>query len=92
MPIETILTRQLNIRFIDAKALCNEAKINLGIEGYHRDDQEEALLQEAINVFSERPDEARGVMRRLKSDLDAAKIPKGNSSHRSESEYDFCWE
>lgn len=86
MTVESILTRQLNIRFIDARSLCNEAKLNLGIEGYYEEGQEDELIHEAIQIFSKRPTELKQTMRQLKCDLDAVKIPKGSMSNRSTSD------
>jgi hypothetical protein len=78
MPIESTLTRELEIRFIDARAIATEAKLNLGIEGYPGCDQEDLLLGEAIAIFHSRPGDVKNVMRRLKSDLDAVKKPTGS--------------
>ena len=80
MTIEAILTRKLNIRFIDARAFVTEAKLNLGVEGYPASSQEELLIAEAINIFENRPEDVRKVMHILKSDLDAIKIPIGSLS------------
>ena len=33
MTIESILTRELELRFIDARALATEARVSLGIHG-----------------------------------------------------------
>ena len=80
MPVEAYLTRQLNIRFIDARTLCTEAKVSLGVEGYPTDDQEVMLIQEAIQIFARRPNETKTTMRRLKSNLDAITSPAGSAS------------
>jgi hypothetical protein len=77
MPIESTLTRELEIRFIDARAIATEAKLNLGIEGYPGCDQEDLLIGEAIAIFHSRPGDVKNVMRRLKSDLEAVKKPTG---------------
>jgi hypothetical protein len=84
MPVEAYLTRQLNIRFIDARNICTEAKVSLGVEGYPTDDQEVMLIQESIQIFARRPNESKTAMRRLKSDLDAVKNPAGSASSLDE--------
>lgn len=86
MPVEANLTRQLNIRFIDARTLCTEAKVSLGVEGHPADDQEVMLIQEATQIFARRPNEAKTAMRRLKSDLDAVTRNPLEGSASSDSE------
>ena len=83
MPVEAYLTRQLNIRFIDARTLCTEAKVSLGVEGYPTDDQEVMLIQEAIQIFARRPNETKTTMRRLKLNLDAITSPAGSASFKT---------
>jgi hypothetical protein len=80
MPVEAYLTRQLSIRFIDARTLCTEARVSLGVEGYPTDDQEVMLIQEAIKIFARRPNETKTAMRSLKSNLDAVTSPAGSTS------------
>jgi hypothetical protein len=77
MTVESILTRELDIRFIDARKIVTEAKISLGMHGYPSKDQESELREEAIKIFQQRPEEAQTTMRRLSADLDAIKIPAG---------------
>jgi hypothetical protein len=95
MPVEAYLTRQLHIRFIDARTLCTEAKVSLGVEGYPTDDQEGMLIQEAIQIFARHPNETKAAMRRLKSDLDAVTSPAGSASFNtcetSDSEDTSLW-
>jgi hypothetical protein len=87
MTVEAVLTRELNIRFIDARALCNEAKLGLGVVGYPSPEQEVVLVEEAKMIFRARPEETQRAMIRLKSNLDAfnKEIQKGStmSSRRS---------
>jgi zona occludens toxin (predicted ATPase) len=82
MPVEVYLTRQLNIRFIDARTLCIEAKLSLGVDGYYAQNKEQMLIDEAIRIYGKRPNEEQQAMRRLKTDLDAIKIPTGSLSTR----------
>jgi hypothetical protein len=75
MPIETFLTRKLEIRFIDARNLATEAKVGMGIVGYAAPEQEHYLIEEAVKIFEKFPDESKMAMRRLKTDLDAVTKP-----------------
>jgi hypothetical protein len=83
MTVESFLTRELDIRFIDARNIVTEAKINLGVNGYPSKDQERELREEAIKIFQQRPGEAQTTMRRLSADLEAIKIPAGSKSSRA---------
>jgi hypothetical protein len=83
MTVEAILTRELEIRFIDARALCNEAKLGLGVDGYPIPEQEDFLVEEATMIFRARPEETQRAMRRLKTNLDAFKSPTGSLSSRT---------
>jgi hypothetical protein len=81
MTIEAALTRELNIRFIDARAFANEAKLQLGVEGgYPTKVQEEALITEAVCIFDVRPKEVRDSLVVLKSELDLVKLHIGSLS------------
>ncbi len=82
MTVESFLTRELDIRFIDARNIVTEAKITLGVNGYPSKDQERQLREEAIKIFQQRPGEAQTTMRRLSADLEAIKIPAGSQSSR----------
>ena len=54
MSVESTLTRELNIRFIDARAIATEAKLNLGIDGYVSDHHMQlAVVNEATRIFQE---------------------------------------
>jgi hypothetical protein len=76
MNIEATLTRKLNIRFIDARIIANEAKLKLGVDGYPcTKSQEEALIAEAMYIFDEQPKKVRDSLVVLKSDLDSLKLP-----------------
>ena len=71
--IESVLTRELGIRFIDARQLTAEAKINLNIHGYPNKFQQRLVIIEAINLFHERSPRTRIEMQELKDSLDAYK-------------------
>jgi hypothetical protein len=51
MSVESYLTRELDIRFIDARSIVNEAKVGLGIVGYPLKEQDKLLKQEAIKIY-----------------------------------------
>jgi hypothetical protein len=78
MTVEAVLTRELEIRFIDARALCNEAKLGLGVVGYPSPEAEVLLVEEAKKIFRARPEETKYAMMTLKSSLNGVKIPKGS--------------
>jgi ubiquinone biosynthesis protein UbiJ len=69
MSIEGFLTRELDIRFIDARSVVNEAKINTGITGYLTEEQALKVQKEAIEIFKGQSDEVKRTMRRLKEEL-----------------------
>jgi predicted phage tail protein len=73
MSIEGLLTRELDIRFIDARSIVNEAKINMGIIGYPTAEQALKVQQEAIELFKAQSNEVKRTMRRLKEDLEGVK-------------------
>jgi hypothetical protein len=88
MTVEAILTRELEISFIDARTLCNEAKLSLGIDGYPSPEQELPLVEATNMIFRARPEETQRAMRRRKTNLDAVKIPNGSMSSRRSSSCD----
>ena len=98
MPIEATLTRTLDIRFIDARAIANEAKLNLGISGYPSQQEEAMLVDEAIRIFDQSPTAMKSSMRRLRDHLDACKSSSDlfsrsnmdNDESYSESSDDFA--
>ena len=97
MTIEAALTRTLEIRFIDARAIANEAKLNLGISGYPSRDQQAMLVEEAIRIFEQWPDQLKEDMRRLRDHLDACKnvsesLLGGEASVSSSSSYEISEE
>lgn len=78
MTVESLLTRKLEIRFIDARNIVTEAKVSLGIHGYPSKDEEREVREEAIKIFRQRPEETQTAMIRLSADLEAIKIPAGS--------------
>ena len=80
MTIEHSLCRELDIRFIDARSIKNEAILSLKIDGYPTADQTREIQEEAIRIFRRRGSQDRRTMRRMNWDLEAVKIPAGAMS------------
>lgn len=49
--VESYLTRELDLRFIDARNLATEARRNLGIVGYPSRSQARQVRQEALHIY-----------------------------------------
>ena len=75
--IESMLTRQLDLRFIDARTLATEARIALGIEGYPSQDDIDIIVAEAVNIFQQKSLDEQQSMQRLHWNLEAIKFPNG---------------
>lgn len=73
MTAEAFLTRELGIRFIDARNLITEAKLELGILGYPTKSQVEEIQVAAIKSFFTKTQSEQQAMIRLGEDLDAVK-------------------
>ena len=80
MPVETILTRTLGIRFMDARRFANEAKLNLGIEGYPTASQEELLVKEAIRMYESSTIQTKQSLKKAKDEFDAIKISRNGAN------------
>jgi hypothetical protein len=78
--IESMLTRQLDLRFIDARILATEARIALGIEGYPSKDDVELIVAEAVNIFQQKSQEEQKSMQELHWNLKAMKFPNRTMS------------
>ena len=77
MTVESQLTRRLGITFLDARALATEAKLNQGITGYPNKAQVDDLIEEAIRIFRNEPEEYQTACQEKRNSLDNAK----NSMH-----------
>eukprot|EP00339_Tiarina_fusa_P028525 CAMPEP_0117047066 /NCGR_PEP_ID=MMETSP0472-20121206/32534_1 /TAXON_ID=693140 ORGANISM="Tiarina fusus, Strain LIS" /NCGR_SAMPLE_ID=MMETSP0472 /ASSEMBLY_ACC=CAM_ASM_000603 /LENGTH=129 /DNA_ID=CAMNT_0004759639 /DNA_START=110 /DNA_END=499 /DNA_ORIENTATION=+ len=89
MTVEHYLTRELDIRFIDARSIATEARINLGNYGYPTEEEERLIREEACRIFrSSRSAEARRVMRQLSTSLEAVKIDQQRGGGDSTSSSD----
>ena len=80
MSVESALSRQLDIRFIDARAIATEAKLQLGFDGYSGKDQVQNIIEESIRIFENRPKDQRDAMKLLNSRLNSVKRMSGSSS------------
>ena len=79
MTVESTLCRALNIRFIDARGLVTEAKLNMGIIGYYDETLHDQLLDEARRLYEELDEDRRVQLGVLKSELDGIKIQRNSS-------------
>ena len=78
--IESILTRQLDLRFIDARTLATEARIALAIEGYPSKDDIHMIVAEAVKIFQQKSLDEQQSMQQLHWNLEAIKFPNGAMS------------
>lgn len=78
--VESLLVRELDLRFIDARDIAAEARIALAIEGYPTKDQASMILDEAIRIFQSKPDKEQNHMRRMNLELEAIKTSAGSQS------------
>eukprot|EP00339_Tiarina_fusa_P027815 CAMPEP_0117061620 /NCGR_PEP_ID=MMETSP0472-20121206/42898_1 /TAXON_ID=693140 ORGANISM="Tiarina fusus, Strain LIS" /NCGR_SAMPLE_ID=MMETSP0472 /ASSEMBLY_ACC=CAM_ASM_000603 /LENGTH=145 /DNA_ID=CAMNT_0004780367 /DNA_START=125 /DNA_END=560 /DNA_ORIENTATION=+ len=88
MTVEHSITRELNIRFIDARSIATQARINLGYYGYPNKDEEQIIREEACRIFqSDFSEDDRYAMSQSRTDLEAAKMDgqtkRGESSSSS---------
>ena len=51
--IEATLTRELGIRFIDARQLATQARLQLGVKGYPSNEMKQELIQLAMEMFQQ---------------------------------------
>ena len=78
MTVESFLTREFDIRFIDARNIVNEAKVKLGIYGYPTKEQQVQLVKESYYIYKERSD--KDELKKLNDDLESLKFDPTNSS------------
>ena len=89
MTIESSLTRELNIRFIDARAIATEAKLNLGIDGYPSMYEESQIIEEAVRIYyHDKSRSQKQIMKTLNTKLNIVKNNKRGSMCSSSSSYD----
>eukprot|EP00934_Nitzschia_sp_Nitz4_P009222 Nitzschia sp. Nitz4//scaffold130_size63480//32556//32927//NITZ4_006250-RA/size63480-processed-gene-0.18-mRNA-1//1//CDS//3329535192//9212//frame0 len=78
MTIESVLCRKLDIRFIDAKRLVNEAKVNLNMGGYVEQGNLNVIQAEAVRLFSQQGSDGQHLMRQAHWELESAKGNEGS--------------
>ena len=83
--VESLLVRKLRIRFIDARTIATEAKLNLGLSGYISNEQDvQRVFDESIKIFHEScTKNDQHVMHALKNSLDNIKFKTSSSSDDS---------
>eukprot|EP00934_Nitzschia_sp_Nitz4_P008983 Nitzschia sp. Nitz4//scaffold32_size149145//111913//112227//NITZ4_002895-RA/size149145-processed-gene-0.100-mRNA-1//1//CDS//3329548117//8973//frame0 len=102
MSAESILSRELDIRFIDARNLINEAKVSLDVFGYIDEGNQVNVLEKASELFramdhSEqlRMKQASWELRSIKMSSDAYSVsdyqPSFDDSLRSLQELRLSW-
>ena len=80
--IESILTRELDLRFIDARTIAAEARITLGIEGYPSKEQLSTIRDEAVRIFYAKSIDEQMAMQRMNRDLKSFKFQTDSLSTR----------
>ena len=63
MSLESTLRRELGIRFIDARELIVEARINLELDGYPTQEDRALVERTAINLFQQRSKKSQRELR-----------------------------
>lgn len=87
--IESFLTRELDLRFIDARTIATEARVSLGILGYPSSDQIAQVREEAIRIFHSKSGGDQRALRQLNMELvEALKNTSGECSTVSASDLD----
>ena len=82
--VESLLARELDLRFIDARNLAAEARIGLGIEGYPTKEQSNLIFEEAVRLFQSKSDKEQSHLRQRNWELEAVKMSSGSSSAGSD--------
>jgi hypothetical protein len=91
MTVEHELTRELDIRFIDARSIVNDAKVMLSIQGYTSKEDDVKIRHAALHIFDQQPESSKRTMRSMSAGLEAVKISNGSvSSSKEFSDADSC--
>eukprot|EP00934_Nitzschia_sp_Nitz4_P008940 Nitzschia sp. Nitz4//scaffold130_size63480//31325//31717//NITZ4_006249-RA/size63480-processed-gene-0.17-mRNA-1//1//CDS//3329535189//8930//frame0 len=80
MTIESTLSRELDIRFIDAKRLVNEAKVSLNMCGYVEKEHWHMIQAEASRLFSQQTVSDQSFMHKAHWELESIKATEGSYS------------
>lgn len=78
--VESLLARELDLRFIDARNIVAEARIGLGIEGYPTKEQGSLIYEEAVRLFQAKSDKEQNRLREKNWELEAVKMSSSSSS------------
>jgi len=78
--VESLLARELALRFIDARNLASEARLGLGIEGYPTKEQSNLIFEEAVRIFQSKSDREQNQLQQMNWELEAIKMSSGSSS------------
>lgn len=68
---------------MDARSICIEAKLSLGVMGYPTQEQKELLLEEGVRLYEQRPLNVQEAMRSNRQSFDAM-IPETISIVRNQ--------
>jgi hypothetical protein len=77
--LESTLTREFDIRFIDARSIVNEAKVKMGIFGYPSKGDEPKICREARRLFESQSHADKEAMWRLSANFQAIKDSSSSS-------------
>ena len=89
--IESLLTRELDLQFIDARTIAMEARLSLGIEGYPSPDQYDVIRTRAIELFSSKSPTEQVALREKKrffarhDSMDSSASDDSRSTNKSSS-------
>lgn len=75
LSLESILTRELDLRFIDARTIATEARLSLGIQGYPTQDQISDIRDEAIRIYRSKPMQEQRTLQEMNMELETIKTP-----------------
>lgn len=81
MSLESKVTQEFNIKFMDARELVTEARLNLNIHSYPNSDQKQLILDEARRLYHSIPETKKVGMSRDKQTLDAYIIRSSSHSN-----------
>ena len=71
--VESTITEELNIHFLDARKLATQARLDLGIKGYPSKAQMIDIIQRCMEIFHHQSDETKQEQKSYKQDFDTIK-------------------
>ena len=78
--VESLLARELDLRFIDARNIAAEARIVLGIEGYPTKEQGILIFEESVRIFQTKSNKEQNLLRQKNWELESVKMSSSSSS------------